>query len=69
MCLSADEVNPLCDECFAKYKADRIRGDNDLCEPCRARMKRFCGCCFNEYESPEEAGIVDGLCRQCRETR
>ena len=67
MCLSAEEINPLCDECFVKYKEDKIESDDDLCQFCRAYMKCFCWCCFTEYESPEEAGIVASLCRQCRE--
>lgn len=39
MCLSADEVNPLCDECFAKCKEASRKGiefkDEDMCDECR----------------------------------
>lgn len=67
MCLNADDVNPLCDECFAKYKAGKLIEDKDMCKECRDLMKRYCWCCMVEYEIEQEAGIIDGLCKKCRD--
>ena len=66
MCLSADDVNPLCDECFAKDKDGQIEREEDLCESCRANLKCFCFCCMTMYPTPEEGGFENGICRACR---
>ena len=62
MCLSADDVNPLCDECFAKEKAGLIASDKDLCKDCQERMTRFCWCCMTAFPTAEDGGV----CRACR---
>ena len=67
MCLSADETNPLCDDCFAKLKylpAGKEFTDEDMCPDCRRDMKHYCSCCMT-YKKDE---IVEGgCCKQCRE--
>jgi cobalamin biosynthesis Co2+ chelatase CbiK len=49
MCLTADEVNPLCDDCFGKYKEAREKGielkDEDMCDECRDLPNHYCFCC------------------------
>lgn len=67
MCLSADDVNPLCDDCFVKDKAGLIESEDDLCDECRAMLKCYCGCCMTVYRTPEEGGLENGICRRCRE--
>jgi len=66
MCLSADEVNPLCDECFAGCEEEAIHDEAGLCDGCQEIASKFCGCCFQEYESSEEADLKSGLCWRCR---
>ena len=68
MCLSAGEVNPLCDDCFAKSeeKGENFK-DEDMCPECKELMKRYCWCCMKTYKTAEEAKIVDGSCAKCRE--
>ena len=60
MCLSADEVTPLCDECFAKEKLPQ---NFEPCEKCNESLKHFCGCCL--VHRPD--GVEDGCCKECRE--
>lgn len=67
MCLSADEVNPLCDECFAKEKAGLIKEDRDLCNECRELMTRFCWCCMRSFRTAQEGGVKESVCRECRD--
>ena len=64
MCLSADEVNPFCDECVAKYK--RLSADRELevCEKFKKVLEHYCECCMT-YQKDEI--IKDGCCRQCGE--
>lgn len=66
MCMSADDVNPLCDECFAKDKAGLIESEDDLCEECQAMLKCYCGCCLTMYPTPEAGGVEHGICEACR---
>ncbi len=46
MCLTADEVNPLCDECLVKLKEAHRRGielkDEDMCEECTDLPRHYC---------------------------
>ncbi len=72
MCLTADEVNPLCDECFAKLKEAGEKGieftDEDMCDECRDLPRHYCFCCGTSQKFSEEAlDVVDGICRRCRE--
>ena len=67
MCLSADDVNPLCDACFAKEKAGLVKKNGDLCNECRQMLTRYCACCMTLYNSREEGGFEGELCRYCRE--
>ena len=72
MCLNADEVNPLCDECFGKLKEADRKGlefkDEDMCDECRDLSKHYCFCCDADERFSEKAlDIVDGACRNCRE--
>lgn len=72
MCLHADEVNPLCDECFAKWKEAKREGaelkDEDMCDECRDLPQHYCFSCDTDQRYSEEAlDIVDGVCRRCRE--
>lgn len=66
MCLSADEVNPLCDECFAREKEGLIETDADMCPRCQGIASRVCLCCCQEHESAEDAQIIGGMCWRCR---
>ena len=73
MCLSADEVNPLCDECFSKLKEAGKKGiglkDEDMCDECGNLPKHFCFCCDTDQRCCEhDLGVVDGVCKRCRET-
>jgi len=61
MCLTADETNPLCDECFAKLKSGR---KFKMCNECREYMQHYCGYCMTH--KPEEI-TKEGLCRECRQ--
>ncbi len=64
MCLSADETNPLCDECFAKEKSLGSNfTDKDMCTDCRRVMKHYCSCCMT-YKKDEI--VEDGCCKECR---
>jgi len=72
MCLSADEVNPLCDECFAKYKEALEKGvelkDEDMCDGCRDLPNHYCFCCNTDQRVCErDLDIVEGVCKPCRE--
>ena len=67
MCLNADEVNPLCDDCFAKEKEGKVEGAHGLCAVCRELMTRYCWCCMTSYPTAEEARIEDGICKSCRD--
>ena len=63
MCLGAADVNPLCDECFAKEKNLKHGEEFEPCDECKEYMRHYCDCCMT-YK-PDE--IVDeGLCRECR---
>ncbi len=69
MCLSADETNPLCDECFAKLKhlpAGKEFTDEDMCQDCREYTKHYCSCCMTHKKDEIVEG---GCCKQCREQR
>jgi hypothetical protein len=35
MCIGADEVNPLCDECFTKKKNLKPGEELELCKECK----------------------------------
>ena len=35
MCIGADEVNPLCDECFTKEKNLKPGEELELCKECK----------------------------------
>ncbi len=72
MCLSADEVNPLCDECLAKYKEAAEKGvelkDEDMCDECRDLPSHYCFCCNTDQRVCEQnLEIVGGICKPCRE--
>ena len=72
MCLSADEVNPLCDECLAKYKEASGEGvelkDEDMCDECRDLPNHYCFCCNTDQRLCEEdLDIVEGICKPCRD--
>ena len=73
MCLSTYEVNPLCDDCFAKLDnlADnQILTNEDLCGECRALPKYYCFCCDTDQRCcKEDMDIVDGICRSCGQLR
>ena len=60
MCLSADETNPLCDECFAKLKSGK---KFEMCPECLEYMKHYCSYCMT-YK-PDEI-MKEGLCSECR---
>lgn len=62
MCLSADEVNPLCDECFAREKHLKNEEEFEPCEECKKYLKDFCWCCMCSV--PGE--VEDGICGECR---
>ncbi len=65
MCLNADELNPLCDECFAKEKSLGSNfTDKDICTDCKSALKHFCWCCMISYE---DEIVEDGCCQKCRE--
>ena len=70
MCLSAADVNPLCDECFEKTQNTKIINGKEeevkLCPSCEELMTRFCGCCDTVYDTKEEANLIDGVCKACR---
>ena len=72
MCLTADEVNPLCDECFGKLKESSRKGiefeDEDMCDECRNLPRHYCFCCDTDQRCSEKVlDIVDGICKGCRE--
>jgi hypothetical protein len=64
MCLSAGDVNPLCDECFEKEQD--AGKDVELCSSCKELMTRYCWCCMTAYNTKEEAQIEEGACLKCR---
>ena len=64
MCLTADEVNPLCDECFAKSKQLPPDGDLEVCQICKEYLDHYCECCMT-YRYDEK--VEGGCCKQCRE--
>lgn len=66
VCLTADEVNPLCDECLARLKMWEGPGEFEPCECCKGFLEGLCMCCYTRYDPPEEGGIEDGVCRECR---
>ena len=73
MCLGQDERNPLCDDCFGKLKEageKRIEfKDEDMCDECRDLPNHLCFCCnISQRDFKEDLGIVDGICKSCRET-
>lgn len=73
MCLSADEIDPLCDDCLAQYKAATKKGielkDKDMCEACRDLPSHFCFCCYIDQRACEgNLDIVQGVCKYCRKT-
>lgn len=71
MCLSADEVNPLCDDCIAKLKYlpdNQTLTDEDLCDECRDLPKHYCFCCdMDQRYCQENLDIINGVCRSCRQ--
>ena len=74
MCLSTDagEVNPLCNRCFAKFNEamDKV-GEfeyEDLCDECKDLPNHYCFCCdADQRASQKDLGIINGICRHCRE--
>ena len=66
MCLAADEVNPLCDECFAKEKSlSNNFTDKDICTDCKSALKHFCWCCMISYEDEiVEDGFSEHIVRR-----
>lgn len=64
MCLSADEVNPLCDECFAKLKHLAKDKEFEPCDSCKRFLEHYCQCCMT-YKKDEI--MKDGCCKQCSE--
>ena len=73
MCLTADEVNPLCDNCFGKYKEAKAKGidlkDEDMCDECRGLPNHYCFCCnIDQRVCEKDLDITDGICKSCRET-
>jgi len=72
MCLTADEVNPLCDECLAKCKEANRKGiefkDEDMCVECRDLPRHYCFCCkIDQRVCEKDLDIIEGVCRPCRE--
>jgi hypothetical protein len=72
MCLSADEANPLCDECLAKWKQASKEGgevkDEDMCDECRDLPNHYCFCCdIDQRLCEEDLDIVEGVCKTCRD--
>ena len=68
MCRTTKEVNLLCDKCSARDKNGEIDEVMQLCPRCQeAAEKRFCWHCMTAYETAEEAGIVNEMCKACRE--
>ena len=65
MCLSADEVNPLCDECFAREKNLSPNEEFEPCEECKEALKHFCWCCMTTLR---DEIVEDGCCKACRGT-
>jgi len=63
MCLSADDVNPLCDECFWKLKHLKENEKFEPCEDCMKFLEHYCECCMT-YKSDEI--MKEGLCKKCR---
>lgn len=63
MCLNADEVNPLCDECLTREKHLKDGEEFEPCEECKKHLKDFCWCCM--CHRPGE--VEDGICRNCRD--
>ena len=64
MCLSADELNPLCDDCFVRQKALKAGERFEPCEACKKYLKHYCSCCM--VYKPGEV-TEEGLCRKCRQ--
>jgi hypothetical protein len=56
---------PLCETC--QEKVDNGAQDSDLCSSCQEMLKRYCWCCFTLYDTPEEADIIEGVCKKCRD--
>jgi hypothetical protein len=72
MCSGAE--SPYCEECEAKEIEWREKNhtaehmpDTMLCEHCKEMLTRYCWACMNLYDTKEEAQIVDGACKTCRE--
>ena len=63
MCLAADEVNPLCDECFAKSKQLPADAELELCNSCKKYLEHYCECCMT-YKKDER--MDGGCCKLCR---
>ena len=64
MCLSADEVKPLCDKCVAKHRRLPTDREFEVCENCKGVLEHYCQCCMT-YKKDEI--IKDGCCQQCSE--
>ncbi len=63
MCIGADEVNPLCDECFAKLKYLKNGEEFEPCEHCKKSLEHYCECCMT-YKKDEM--MENGCCKKCR---
>ena len=66
MCLSADEINPLCDECFARLKEYKGEDEFTPCKHCQAFLEGLCMCCYTRYDPPADGDIRDGVCKHCK---
>ena len=64
MCLSADEVKPLCNKCLAKYGHLQADREIEVCDSCKKFLEHYCQCCMT-YKKDEI--IKDGCCQQCGE--
>jgi len=71
MCLRAYEVNPFCDDCFAKINNltnNQILTDEELCDECRDLPKHYCFCCDADQKyRKKDLDIINGVCRSCRQ--
>lgn len=63
---------PLCNECWERLRNSNDSEDydydfNKLCEKCKDRVQRWCGCCDTVYEVEDNADVRDWACKYCRE--
>jgi hypothetical protein len=62
MCLNASDVFPYCDECW-----ENRNNEIELCDDCKKIAERYCDCCMTLYDTNEEANLIEGVCKKCRE--